>query len=118
LPNVAQFCLKCGSAVIVAPVPAVTDVISVPLAEPKAVRPYRWGLFQGWSLVLMPPLLALIGFATASTANDYDVARGEAIASVLTVPMGVGILRKRRYGLILVYVTLVLICLAVVIGFL
>jgi uncharacterized membrane protein len=63
------------------------------------------------------PLLAVIGFATAASENDHNEALGAAIASALTIPMGIGILRKKRYGLILVYLTLGLICLSVVISF-
>jgi len=126
LPDVAQFCLKCGSVVSAVPAPAPTAVrmtdrvgvvLPAPWDQPKAIRPYRWGIFQGWSLILGLPLLAVVGFATGSTENDYNAAWGWAIGSILAVPMGIGIVKKRRYGLIMVYATLGLLCLSIVVNF-
>jgi hypothetical protein len=74
--------MKCGSAVAVAPT-LTADVIAIPSVELKVIRPYRWGLFQGWCLVLALPLLAVIGFATATTENDRSEALGAAIMSAL-----------------------------------
>ena len=79
--------------------------------------PYRWGKFQGWSLVLGTPLLAVISIAQASTQEQYDAGIGAALACLLSIPMGIGIIKKKRYGLILVYVTLGLICLGIIVGF-
>lgn len=87
--------------------------------SPEIIKPYRWGKFQGWLLVLVPPLFALWCFAVASAGieDDYGLALGAAIVSVLSIPMGIGILKKRRYGLILVYLALGLACLSIIGGF-
>jgi hypothetical protein len=85
----------------------------------NTIKPYRWGKFQGWFLILAPPLFALWCFAVASAGieNDYGYALVAAITSALTIPMGIGILKKRRYGLILVYLALGLACFSILVAF-
>jgi hypothetical protein len=63
------------------------------------------------------PLLALVFLAGAKTPEDQNVGIGALVMCALAVPMGVGILKKKRYGLILVYVSLGLICLSIVVSF-
>lgn len=80
-------------------------------------RPYRWGKFQGWCLVLGVPILTVLLLTIAGTPAEHERAIEYVLFSALAIPMGLGILKKRRYGLILVYVTLGLICVLVLIGF-
>jgi zinc-ribbon domain len=117
LPDTAQFCLKCGSGVsVVAPIPASGAV---------TIRPYNWGIIQGWLLVIGSPLLALgrLSDLARDSGTEEDPGRalgrtaGMLIVCALFFVMGIGILKKKRYGLILVYVTLGLICLSIVVGF-
>jgi hypothetical protein len=115
LPESAQFCLKCGASV--EPVPAVSAAEGVARSEVASAQPYRWGKFQGWCLAAGMPLLALGVLATASTPEDQNVGIGALVMCALAVPMGVGILKKKRYGLILVYVSLGLICLSILVSF-
>ncbi len=122
LPEIARFCLRCGSPVsILSPTDAAAAVQEqVPLQQTTkpATRPYRWGMFQGWCLILLPPIAALTALATSTTDNEYAVAVDWGLWSVISVPMGIGIIKKRRYGLILVYVSLALLCLSIVIALL
>lgn len=80
-------------------------------------QPYRWGKFQGWFFALGMPFLTTLSFVTAVTPEEYDRAIGFAIVCAPAIPMGIGILKKRRYGLILVYAILGLICVLIIIGF-
>jgi hypothetical protein len=120
LLNAARFCAKCGSPASTAAFPSTASDAAVP-SQDDAVnkKPYRWGRFQGWFLIFVPPLIALWCFVVtlAGTEDDYGYALVAALTSVLTVPTGIGILKKRRYGLILVYVTLGLTCALILIGF-
>lgn len=109
LPGVAQYCLKCGVAVV-PPQLAITQ-------DALPVKPYRWGKFQGWALVTINPAIALITLGTAVTEDDRQVGIGLAVMCMLTVPMGIGILKKKRFGLIMVYITLALICFLVLMSF-
>lgn len=74
--------------------------------EPTQSRPYRWGNFLGGLLALGSALFAILGFLTLLVSNDQTerahVEEG-LVATVVFFPMGFGIVRKRRYGLILVY---------------
>jgi hypothetical protein len=115
LPEIAQFCLKCGASA--EPVPAVpaADVVARP--EPASTQPYLWGTFQGWCLAAGMPLLAVLFLAAAKTPEDQNIGIGVLVMCVLAVPMGIGILKKKRYGLILVYISLGLICLSILVSF-
>jgi hypothetical protein len=113
LPEVAQFCLKCGAAAVPPAVPIAEAASQITLP----VKPYRWGKFQGWALVTLNPAAALITLASAQTEDERQVGIGLAVMCALSVPMGVGILKKKRFGLILVYVTLALICFSIVMSF-
>jgi len=71
-----------------------------------SVRPYRWGYFQGvlmlpWSLfVVFAEFMALRG------ANDdpWFVSALSLLIGLLGLPLGVGLLLKKRFALVLVYV--------------
>ncbi len=69
-------------------------------------RPYRWGYFQG--VVLIPfSLLVLLGTASNQIGPHRDpwyLAVISYLVGIIGLPLSVGILRKRRYALILVYV--------------
>ena len=84
---------------------------TVPVSlSPKS---YRWGKFQGWCLTVVVPAVALL----ATLTHAYEVAAILAMLSLLGVPLGVGLLRKKRYALTLVYVALGMSCLSVIWGF-
>jgi hypothetical protein len=84
--------------------PVVVDVTTNKGKVERVDRPYRWGKFQGGALVFGAPFFTLVFFMTAETPEEHARAIGSLILCALTIPMGLGILRKRRYGLILVYV--------------
>ena len=69
------------------------------VAEAKP-RPYRWGYFQGVALVPFS-LLILLGTAANQIGPHRDPWYLAAIGSLIGV---VGLLRKKRYALSLVYV--------------
>jgi hypothetical protein len=100
-----------------------TNSVAHPAAKPTAVevepnqsRPYRWGNFLGGLLALGSALFAILGFLTLLVSNDpterAHVEEG-LVATVVFFPMGFGIVRKRRYGLILVYAFFFLLTLSV-----
>jgi hypothetical protein len=68
-------------------------------------RPYRWGYFQG--VILVPfSLLVLLGTASNQIGPHRDpwyVAAIGYLVGIIGLPLSVGILRKRKYALILVY---------------
>jgi len=78
--------------------------------------PYHWGKFQGWLLIIVAPFAILYNAHVLINAQTAQ-ARGEAMAgvllSLLNILMGIGILRKKHYGLVLVYVVLGIFILAV-----
>jgi hypothetical protein len=118
LPDAARFCLKCGSSVSTAVFPpAVAPATEASQVDAVTKRPYRWGKFHGWCLVTIIPIWALASLFTADTPEEHDRAIWLVIACAVVVPMGIGIIRKRRYGLILVYLTLALSCILILVGF-
>ena len=72
--------------------------------------PYRWGYFQG---VLLIPFSLVVLLDTASNQiqpvrDPWYLAAIGYLVGIIGLPLSVGILRKRRYALWLVYVMLVL----------
>ena len=59
-----------------------------------AERRYRWGKFQGWSCVVLGVGQLLLQRSLLAAL----------VAGVLLLWLGVGLLRKQRYGFVLVYV--------------
>jgi hypothetical protein len=76
LPEVAQFCLKCGAAAVPPAVPIAEAASQITLP----VKPYRWGKFQGWALVTLNPAAALITLASAQTEDERQVGIGLAVS--------------------------------------
>lgn len=73
-------------------------------------RPYRWGYFQG-ALLIPFSLLVLLDTASNQIEPHHDpwyLAVIGYLVGIIGLPLGVGILRKRRYALSLVYVMLFL----------
>lgn len=76
-------------------------------------RTYRWGKFQGWTMIVVG-LLNCIPINGLTTTEGLIIWLGLLTAGVTTVFLGIGLLRKRRYGLILMYVSIVIIALGIV----
>jgi len=83
------------------------------LVPPTKTRGYRWGKFQGWTMVVVG-LLNCIPINGLTTTEGLIIWLGQLTAGILTVFLGVGLLRKRRYGLILMYVSIVIIAVGIV----
>lgn len=69
-----------------------------------SAKSYRWGAFQGWLFAVILPLHVLL----AVLIHAYDAAIVLAIFSVLGVPLGIGLLKKKRFAIALVYIATVL----------
>ena len=69
-------------------------------------RSYRWGRFQGWSFVVVGALIYLL----TPWAPDWDFAMRITmyVAGAWQIIMGIGLVCRRRYGLVLFYVSAVL----------
>lgn len=72
--------------------------------------PYRWGYFQG---VLLIPWSLFILFAESMTlrganAEPWYVSALTMLIGLVGLPLGIGLLLKKRFALFLVYVTFVL----------
>lgn len=118
LLDAARFCAGCGSPASTAALPPTASRATVPSRDDSITKqPYRWGKFQGWCLTIATPIWAVGSLIAADTPEEHDSAILLAIACALVVPMGIGIIRRRRFGLILVYVTLALTCIFIVIAF-
>lgn len=79
--------------------------------------PYRWGYFQGavlipWSLFLV--LVAIVDLWKLHEEASY-IAAIYLLLGLIGLPLSLGLLLKKRYGLVLVYVTFVLTLLLVAI---
>jgi hypothetical protein len=83
------------------------------LVPPTKTRGYRWGKFQGWTMVVVG-LLNCIPINGLTTTEGLIIWLGLLTAGVTTAFLGIGLLRKRRYGLILMYVSIVIIALGIV----
>jgi hypothetical protein len=74
-------------------------------------RSYKWGRFQGWALVAVGSLYATLAvFSTEYAFRSKRTAMtiGFLTAASLPVATGVGLLKKRRYGLVLMYGSILL----------
>ena len=69
--------------------------------------PYKWGKFQGWLQVVCGPLILVLGaFLVLDGGTDAGQGLWLFFAGALEFPTGLGILKRKRFGLILVYVGL------------
>jgi hypothetical protein len=86
---------------------STTDVpVGVVTKIDQKPRPYRWGYFQG--VILIPfSLLVLLGAASnrlEAHPDPWYLATVETLIGIIGLPLSVGILRKKKYALNLVYV--------------
>jgi hypothetical protein len=107
-PAQAVYCYKCGAALPQA-APAQAFAAAVPpLATPPSVAPgYLWGYIQGWGMVIGGPILFLLFlWVFFMPGADHDTRLGAVvlmIAFAVGAVNGVGLLRKKRFGLLMVY---------------
>jgi uncharacterized membrane protein HdeD (DUF308 family) len=82
------------------------DSSSVTSTAPKPEsRPYRWGYFQGGVLIPLS-LLMLLGAAKQLRAHEepWQLLLPVILASLIGMPLGIGLLMKKKFALVLVYV--------------
>ena len=66
-------------------------------SQPRPPRSYWWGKFQGWGLVITGIIIAL-----AVPASPY-LPLAKHLAGLLLIFTGLGLARKKLYGLVLFY---------------
>jgi hypothetical protein len=72
--------------------------------------PYRWGYFQGVALIPFS-LLLLVGTAAdllKTHQRPWYLTSIAMLMGIIGLPLGIGLLRKKRFALFLVYVTFAL----------
>jgi hypothetical protein len=111
-PAQASFCLKCGSMLpqfvagqgFVAP--AAQAAPGTPAPPPS--KPYLWGYIHGWGMLVGGPLLLLLFLAVLVDPNsDSETRLGAVILMILLgfgAITGLGLVRKAKWGMILVFV--------------
>ena len=62
-------------------------------------RAYRWGKFQGWCALSLGVVLVVLGAIFAP---------GNLLAGLLWLSTGIGIVQRRKYGFVLLYVIIAL----------
>jgi hypothetical protein len=80
--------------------------LAQPDVRPSRPLPYRWGYFQG-ALLIPFSLLFLLGTAAEHLKPKHEPWYLETIGllmGAIGLPLAVGLLRKKGFGLILVYV--------------
>jgi hypothetical protein len=70
------------------------------------LRPYRWGKFQGWFSVLIGT-----GFLLAGIWLHNIKALRLVLVGLFAVCLGIGIIARRKYGVVLLYVYFVFVLL-------
>ncbi len=58
----------------------------------------------------------MAALASSSTENAWNMSISVTMYAALSFATGIGIVKKKRYGLILVYVNLGVICLLIIVG--
>ena len=85
------------------------------VTESSAVKPYKWGKFQGISSLVLGCLLLLAGgFLAWQRGATQTIVLW--MSGILLAATGIGLVGKRRYAVVLVYVLFVLTLLAPLIG--
>jgi len=126
----AKYCFACGRPIEVKQggdvIPAASETGSpeqVTAAETKVPGdghedsskklgglPYAWGQFQGWASIVISSLAFCYGFFRLNDASLHASQRQDAFEYILwpfiAIPMGIGILKKRKWVLPLIYVNL------------
>ena len=108
-PASATFCYKCG-AQMPQSVPTQDFVLpGQPLPVAASPQPgYLWGYIQGWAMLVGGPLFFLLFLAVLlAPTSDRQTREGAVIFLVLLALgtlTGLGLVRKMRLGLRLVYV--------------
>lgn len=74
----------------------------------SATLPYNWGKFVGWANVIVGPILVLVGLGLfgSTSRSDRETAAYLVLAGFIGIVMGAGVVNKKQYGLLLVYVLL------------
>ena len=110
-PAQAAFCRQCGASLsqfqagqgFAAPPPPIPGV-----PAPPAALPYLWGYIHGWTMLVASPLLFLLFMAVlVDPKSDHETRLGSIILMVLLAFgafTGLGLVRKSRLGMILVFV--------------
>lgn len=109
-PAQAAFCLKCGANLpqVVpgqgyAPPPQAFPGVPAPAAP----QPYLWGSIHGWAMLVGSPLFFLLFLAVLlAPDSDHDTRLGAIILMVLLAlgaVTGLGLVRKMKMGMILVF---------------
>lgn len=75
-------------------------------------RGYRWGRFQGWSSLAVGVLVYLITPFTSGPVGKFDLY----LTGALHIITGIGLLGKKRYGFVLLYVLAVRTALPALLG--
>jgi hypothetical protein len=75
-------------------------------------RGYRWGRFQGWSALVFGVLVYLITPFTSGPVGKFDLY----LTGALHIITGIGLLGKKRYGFVLLYVLAARTALAALVG--
>ena len=109
-PAQAAFCLKCGANLpqmaagqgyVAPPAPAA----GVPVAPEQS---YLWGYIHGWGMLVGSPLLFLLFLAVLlDPKSDSETRLGAVILMVLLAlgaVSGLGLVRKTKMGMILVFI--------------
>lgn len=107
-PATAVYCYKCGAQITQAAAPGQGFVLP---GQPVAAAPqlgYAWGYIHGWVMLIASPLLFLLFLVVLLTpASDAQTRKGAVMFMVLLALGTVtafGLVRKLRFGLLLVYI--------------
>ncbi len=87
-------------------IPTHQPLEELKIPPPNQISTYRWGKTQGWLSIL----LGIFNFAMVPNAAML-------IASGVSIITGIGLIRRRRYGVVLVYVSLTLVVLEIAAAF-
>lgn len=108
-PGQAVYCYKCGAQMPQA-APGGQGFVAAgrALAGASAPQPgYLWGEIQGWGMVIGGPLLFLLFLGVfLMPGADHDTRLGAVMFMVLLAVgalTGLGLVRKMRFGLLMVY---------------
>jgi hypothetical protein len=76
------------------------------IARESTERPYRWGYFQGVMLIPWSLFIIFAELITLRTNGDsWYISALTILIGLVGLPLGVGLLLKKRFALLLVYAT-------------